>query len=213
MHLRYTASLVLSLMSATLAACNKVPAPNQGISETAPVAQSGSVAPSAALAQSGAVVQPGAIAQSGPVEPSKPPSASGAVVQSGAVAQSAPVAPSQPPSPPIAQSGPIAPSEPPSAPDPSYPGLIADHLKTTFKDYLTYDLFEISTPRWVHSFQGWNWLVCVRFLDRGRKHSYALVFNSGKVLDSHFAYQTDNCGVESYVVFEQMRGLGLPPLH
>jgi hypothetical protein len=216
MHLRYTAWLVLSLMTATFAGCNNVTAPNQGISDTVPIAQSDSVAQSAALAQSGAVVQTGAIAQARPVAP-EPPSApvaqSGAAVQSGAIAQAAPVAPSEPPSAPIAQSGPIAPSEPPSAPDPSYPGLIADHLKTTFKDYLTYDLFEISTPRWVHSFQGWNWLVCVRFLDRGRKRSYALLFNSDKVLDSHFAYQTDNCGIESYVVFEKMRGLGLPPLH
>jgi hypothetical protein len=160
-------------MTATLATCNKATAPNQVISETAPVAQSGPVAQSAALAQSGAVVQSGAIAQSGP----------------------------------------IAQSETPSAPDPSYPDLIADRLKTTFKDYASYELFEISTPRWVHSFQGWNWLVCVRFLDRGRRRSYALLFNSSKVLDSHYAYQTDNCGIESYVVFEQMRGLGLPPLH
>jgi hypothetical protein len=198
MHLRYTARLVLSVMTATLAGCNKVTAPNQVISETAPVAQSGSVA------QSGAVVQTGAIAQAGSVAPGPPSAAiapSGAVVQTGAIAQAGPVAPSEPSSAPIAQPGPIAPSETPSAPDPSYPGLIADHLKTTFKDYLTYDLFEISTPRWVHSFQGWNWLVCVRFLDRGRKRSYALLFNSDKVLDSHFAYQTDNCGIESYVVF------------
>jgi hypothetical protein len=74
MHLRYTAWLVLSLMTATLAACNKVTAPNQVISETAPVAQSGSVAQSAALAQSGAVVQSGAIAQSGPIAQSETPS-------------------------------------------------------------------------------------------------------------------------------------------
>jgi hypothetical protein len=143
------------------------------------------ISETAPVAQSGSVAQSAALAQSG------------AVVQSGA----------------IAQSGPIAQSETPSAPDPSYPDLIADRLKTTFKDYASYELFEISTPRWVHSFQGWNWLVCVRFLDRGRRRSYALLFNSSKVLDSHYAYQTDNCGIESYVVFEQMRGLGLPPLH
>jgi len=115
---------------------------------------------------------------------------SDAVVHSGAIAQSAP-----------------------SSLDPSYPEVIADRLKTTFKDYASYELFEISTPRWVHSFKGWNWLVCVRFLDRGRRRSYALIFNDSKVVEGHYAYQTDNCGTESYVVFEQMRGLGLPPLH
>src|SRR6516162_7251573 len=127
---------------------------------------------------------------------------SGAVVHSGAIAQPGP----------IAQSGAIAQSAPSSL-DPSYPEVIADRLKTTFKDYASYELFEISTPRWVHSFKGWNWLVCVRFLDRGRRRSYALIFNDSKVVEGHYAYQTDNCGTESYVVFEQMRGLGLPPLH
>lgn len=146
------------------------------------------------IAQSDAVVHSGAIAQPGPIAQSEAPSApvaqSGAVVQSGAIAQSAP-----------------------SSLDPSYPEVIADRLKTTFKDYASYELFEISTPRWVHSFKGWNWLVCVRFLDRGRRRSYALIFNDSKVFEGHYAYQTDNCGTESYVVFEQMRGLGLPPLH
>ena len=163
MHLRYTAWVVLTLMTATLAGCNKFTATNQAISE------------SGAIAQSGAVVQSGAIAQSGP----------------------------------IAQSEPIAPSEP----DPSYRAVIADHLKTTFKDYASYELFEISTPRWVDLFQGWNWLVCVRFVDRGRRRSYALLFNGSNVVDGHYAYQTHNCGTQSYVVFEQMGGLGLAPLH
>jgi hypothetical protein len=133
------------------------------------------------------------ISESGPI------AQSGAVVQSGAVAQSGP----------IGQSEPIA----PSAPDPSYRNVIADRLKTTFKDYASYELFEISAPRWVHSLQGWNWLVCVRFLDRGRRRGYALLFNGSTVVDGHYAYQTDNCSIQSYVVFEQMGGLGLPPLH
>jgi hypothetical protein len=206
MHLRYTARLVLTLMTAALAGCNKFAATNQVISESGPV-------------------QTGAIAQSGPIAPSEPRSAP--ITQSGAVAQaqSGPIAQSEPPSAPIAQSGAVVPSgaiaqlgptaqsEAPSAPDQSYPGLIADHLKSTFKDYLSYELFEISTPRWVHSFQGWNWLACVRFLDRGRRRSYALIFNDTKVVEGHYAFQTDKCGTESYVVFEQMRGLGLPPLH
>ena len=44
--------------------------------------------------------------------------------------------------------------------------------------YFDYDLletvkfiFEISDPRWVHAIQGWNWLGCVRFVDRGHRRS------------------------------------------
>jgi hypothetical protein len=61
---------------------------------------------------------------------------------------------------------------------------------------------QISDPRWVHAIQGWNWLVYVRFVDRGRRRSYALLFNGSNIVDSNYAYQT-----------EQMRGLGSPPLH
>ena len=56
--------------------------------------------------------------------------------------------------------------------------------------YFDYDLletvkfiFEISDPRWVHAIQGWNWLGCVRFVDRGHRRSYALLFNGSTVVD------------------------------
>jgi hypothetical protein len=210
MHLRHTARLVLILMTAMLTGCNKFTATNQVISEPDPIAQSD------AVVHSGAIAQPGPIAQS--EAPSAPVAQSGAVVQSGAIAQSGSIAQSEAPLGPITQSGAVVQSgaiaqSALSSLDPSYPEVIADRLKTTFKDYASYELFEISTPRWVHSFKGWNWLVCVRFLDRGRRRSYALIFNDSKVVEGHYAYQTDNCGTESYVVFEQMRGLGLPPLH
>ena len=210
MDLRHTARLVLILMTAMLTGCNKFTATNQVISEPDPIAQSD------AVVHSGAIAQPGPIAQS--EAPSAPVAQSGAVVQSGAIAQSGSIAQSEAPLGPITQSGAVVQSgaiaqSAPSSLDPSYPEVIADRLKTTFKDYASYELFEISTPRWVHSFKGWNWLVCVRFLDRGRRRSYALIFNDSKVVEGHYAYQTDNCGTESYVVFEQMRGLGLPPLH
>ena len=58
--------------------------------------------------------------------------------------------------------------------DPSYRAVIANYLKTTFKNYSSYEAFEISDPRWVHSFQGWNWLTCVRFVDRNRRRTYVL---------------------------------------
>lgn len=207
MHLRCAAWLVLTLLTATLAGCNKFTATNPVISESDPNAQSNAAVQSAAIAQSGPIAQSEA--------PSAPIAQSRAVTQPGPMAQSGAVVPSDAivPSGAIAPSGAMAPSEPPSAPDPSYQNVIADHLKTTFKNYPTYEQFEISAPRWVSSVKGWNWLVCVRFLDRGHRRSYALLFNGSSVVDGHYAYQTDNCGTQTYIVFGQMGGFGLPPLH
>jgi hypothetical protein len=101
---------------------------------------------------------------------------------------------------------------PESPPDPSYRGVIADYFKTKFKNY-SYEAFEISEPRWVHSFQGWNWLTCVRFVDRSRRRTYVLFLNGTSVVDAHYAVQTDGCGAQTYSVFEQMGGAGLDPLH
>jgi len=203
MHLRDTTWLVLTLVTATLAGCNNFTGTNQTIAE------------SDSVAQSGPVVQSGAIAQSEP--PSPPIAQSGAVMQSRPItkkeALSAYIALSVQPCA-IAQSGSMgatAQSEPPSGPNPSYRDIIAYCFKNTFKNYATYELFEISEPRWVSSIRGWNWLVCVRFVDRGHRRNYALLLNDSTVVDGHYAYQTDNCG--AYVVFEQMGGLGLPPLH
>jgi hypothetical protein len=98
-------------------------------------------------------------------------------------------------------------------PDPSYRGVIANYLKTTFKNYSSYEAFEISEPRWVHSFQGWNWLTCVGFVDRDRRRTYVLVLNGTNIVDAHYAVQTDDCGAQTYSVFEQMGGGGLEPLH
>jgi hypothetical protein len=218
MHLRDTTWLVLTLMTATLAGCNNFTATNQTIPESDSVAQSGSA------------VQSGAIAQSVPIAQSEPPSPP--IAQSGAVVQSRPITKSealsayiahsvqpcaiaQSGSSAVVQSGAIAQSqsEPPSGPDPSYRNVIAYCFKTTFKDYATYELFEISEPRWVSSIKGWVWLVCVRFVDRGHRRKYALLLNDSTVVDGHYAHQTDNCGSQAYVVFEQMGGLGLSPLH
>jgi hypothetical protein len=212
MHLRDTTWLVLTLMTATLAGCNNFTATNQTIPESDSVAQSGPVAQSAPIAQS---------------EPPSPPTAqSRPIAQSGAVMQSRPIIKSEALSAyiehsmhqcagsrTVVQSGAIAQSEPPSGPDPTYRDVIAYCFKTAFKNYATYELFEISEPRWVSSIKGWNWLVCVRFVDRGHRRNYALLLNGSTVVDGHYAYQADNCGSQAYVAFEQMGGLGLPPLH
>jgi len=217
MHLRDTIWLVRALMTATLAGCNNVTATNQTVPE------------SDSVAQSGPVLQSGAIAQSVPIAQSEPPSPP--IAQSGAVVQSRPITKSQALSAYIAhsvqpcaiaqsgssavvQSGAIAQSEPPpSGPDPSYRDVIAYCFKTAFKNYATYELFEISEPRWVSSIKGWNWLVCVRFVDSGHRRNYALLFKDSTVVDGHYAYQTDNCASQAYVAFEQMGGLGLSPVH
>ena len=102
---------------------------------------------------------------------------------------------------------------PESPPDPSYRAVIANYLKTTFKNYSSYEAFEISDPRWVHAFQGWNWLTCVRFVDRNRRRTYVLILNGTTIVDAHYAVQTDDCGAQTYSVFEQMGGWGLDPIH
>ncbi len=103
--------------------------------------------------------------------------------------------------------------EPESGPEPSYREVIANYLKKTFKDYPSYEAFEISDPRWVHSFHGWNWLTCVRFQDRGRRRTYALFLDRSEIFDARYAVQTDQCGMQAYTAFEQMGGDGLAPLH
>jgi hypothetical protein len=102
---------------------------------------------------------------------------------------------------------------PAPAPDPSYRELVAKHLKAVFKNYSSYEAFEISDPRWVHSMKGWNWLTCVRFQDRGRLRTYSVFLdNSNKVVDDRYAVQTDNCDIQTYYPFGGLYG-GLAPLH
>jgi hypothetical protein len=108
---------------------------------------------------------------------------------------------------------------PTTGPDLTYRETVANHLKKVLKNLSTYDSFEISDPRWVHSVKGWNWLTCVRFQDRGRLRTYALYLNGDKVVDDRFAVQTDNCDTQTYLPFERMggsaggSGSGLEPLH
>jgi hypothetical protein len=99
-----------------------------------------------------------------------------------------------------------------TGPDPAYQQLVANYLRSTFKDYQSYDSFEISDPRWVHALQGWSWLTCVRFQDRGRSRTYALFLQSGKIVDGRYAVETDGCGTQPYAPFGLITG-GLQPLH
>jgi hypothetical protein len=104
---------------------------------------------------------------------------------------------------------------PTSGPDPSYPEVIASRLKSAFKEHAaSYESFEISEPRWVHTFRGWNWLTCVRFQDHGLRRTYSLFLDGKSVVDDRYAVQTDDCDRQAYVPFERMGGVvGLDPLH
>jgi hypothetical protein len=99
---------------------------------------------------------------------------------------------------------------PPLGADPAYNELVARHLKTVFKNRGSYDTFDISGFRWVHSVKGWSWLACVRFQDRGHPRTYALFIQDGAVVDDRFAVQTDACDTQTYSPFDAMMGT-VPP--
>jgi hypothetical protein len=90
--------------------------------------------------------------------------------------------------------------------EPSYVSLTASYLKTTLKNYSSYDAFEISGLRWVDAMVGWSWLVCVRFRDRGHERSYALFIQGDAVVAGRYAVQADACGAQAYMPFDLMAG-------
>ena len=95
---------------------------------------------------------------------------------------------------------------PATGPDPAYNTLVANRLKSSFKNHASFDAFEISDYRWVHSVLGWSWLSCVRFQDRGHRRSYAVFIRGNDIIDSRYAIQTDGCDTASYVPFDPMTG-------
>jgi hypothetical protein len=111
-------------------------------------------------------------------------------------------------------SGLAAPSEeaPPPMVDPNYRQLAAERLRSAFRDYAAYDNFQIAEPRWVHTPQGWTWLICVRFLDHGHARNYALFMQSNKIIDNRYAVEIDGCDAQPYAPFELMAN-GLQPIH
>ena len=109
---------------------------------------------------------------------------------------------------------------PESGPDPTYNKLVAEHIKDTFKDYASYDAFEISQYRWVHSIKGWDWLTCVRFQDKGRRLAYALFIKQKEIIEYRYAVETDGCDAQTYSPFAELGGAKsvdadglLEPLH
>ena len=109
---------------------------------------------------------------------------------------------------------------PAAGPDPAYYAKIVTQLQSSFKDIGSYDSFEISEFRWVHSVDGWSWLSCVRFQDHGRRHTYALFIRGDEITKSRFAVKTDDCEAQNYSPFTQLPnaagaadGSGLEPLY
>lgn len=103
------------------------------------------------------------------------------------------------------------PDTPASGPDPGYDTTVANRIKSSFKDHASYDAFEISAYRWVHSVMGWSWLTCVRFQDHGHRRTYALFLRGNDIIESRYAVQADGCDAISYVPFDLMGGAARPP--
>ena len=95
---------------------------------------------------------------------------------------------------------------PATGPDPTYNQLVADGIKGTFKEYASYDGYEISDYRWVHSTKGWLWLTCVRYQDKGRRRTYALFIKQKEIVDNRFAVAADGCEAQTYTPFVLMGG-------
>jgi hypothetical protein len=100
---------------------------------------------------------------------------------------------------------PLVDEMPASEPDlPGYNNLVANHLKATFRNLASYEAFAISAFRRVHSLNGWAWMTCVRFEDKGHPRTYAFFIKDGRVIDSRDAVQTDACNTQTYAVFDAM---------
>jgi Integrase core domain len=117
---------------------------------------------------------------------------------------------------------------PAMGPNPAYGAMIAKYIKTNMTGSESYDAFEISNARWVHSVNGWTWLICVRYLDHGLRRTYAFYIEEGtKELDMEnltcaaakigsrcdatrpryrYAVQSDACGAQTYSPFNLTTG-------
>jgi len=93
----------------------------------------------------------------------------------------------------------------PPAP-PAYVPLTAQYLLGALKDRSNYSGFAISGLRWVDSMQGWAWLACVHFQDRGQLRSYAVFIQDNAVVDARYAVETDACARQTYTPFDLVTG-------
>ncbi len=103
---------------------------------------------------------------------------------------------------------PLAPGTQPAAP-PNYGVLISQTLKS-YKDFAGYSNFEISGLRWVHAQAGWSWLACLRFRDRGRRHTYVFFVKDDTIIDARYDTVADQCGRQQYVPYDPATGAFAP---
>ncbi len=95
------------------------------------------------------------------------------------------------------------------SPDLTYREVASARLKSVLKNYDTYDTFEISDPRWVHSIKAGIGLPA--FASAIRTACAAMPYSSTGTRP-RFAVQTDNCDLQTYYPLGQMP-TGLNPLH
>jgi hypothetical protein len=80
-----------------------------------------------------------------------------------------------------------------------------------------YRAFEISAPRWVHASTGWNWLVCMRYMDGDHRRTYSFFIRDSGIVDARYDVVTDNCAQQQYVPFDVNSGIigtaRLSPIH
>lgn len=88
---------------------------------------------------------------------------------------------------------------------PAYGTLISQSLRP-YSSFASYTDFEISGPRWVHADSGWNWLVCLRYDDHGRRRYYSFLIANNKVVAARYDILTDRCGAQQYVPFDTTTG-------
>lgn len=96
-------------------------------------------------------------------------------------------------------------------PPANYAALVAGTLRG-IKGFGGYGEFQISGLRWVHSANGWTWLACVRFADRGRRHFYVFFLDAGSVVSSRYDVRTDQCAAQQYAPFDLVTGAIAAPL-
>jgi len=97
----------------------------------------------------------------------------------------------------------------PPAPS-DYRELAAKTVKD-FQQFKTSSDLEISAPRFIHAQTGWNWLVCLRYADRGHPRYYAIFIDGNKVVNSRYEILTDRCGAQPYEPFDLAAAVKPPP--
>ncbi len=96
--------------------------------------------------------------------------------------------------------------DPAQTPPPAYYGSLVAGTLRKFKNFSDYSNFAISDLRWVHSDAGWSWLVCVRYVDRGRPRFYSFFIAGNALVNSRYDVGIDQCPAQHYLPFDPASG-------